>query len=185
MTIQQALDLAAEYPLHLLLVFLALPLASWIIGAILGNERIGESPWRYLYSVLVYLACIPGILAAVIVAYSLAFAHKSLLEMNIAVHFLPPLSMAATLFLISRRVGFDKIPGFERLWGLMALIALTFCIILALERTRIWIIFGGSFTALIAAAAAVFAVLQWAAQLTFRRRGDPKPEFPDIPEIKN
>ena len=52
-----------------------------------------------------------------------------------------------TLAVIRRQVAFDEVPGFDRIWGLMTMIAMTFIIVLAIARTRIFLFFGGSTTA--------------------------------------
>jgi hypothetical protein len=141
------------------------------------------SGWRYVDSVLVYLACIPGMLAAVLIAYALFFTGENLLDANLLVYLGPIVSMALTLLLVRRRRDFAELPGFDRLSGLMLVLALTFAIVLAIARSRIWIVFGGSIATLILLAGFVFALLRWAAQRAFRRPGEslgPRPELPRI-----
>jgi len=56
----------------------------------------------------VYLVCIPGLLASVLTSYSLFFRHADLLNVNLAVYFLPIISMIVTLILIHKTVNFEK-----------------------------------------------------------------------------
>jgi len=130
--------------------------------------------WRFPYTagenggaafVLVYLVCVPGILAATLSAYLLFFTRQNLLQLNLVVFALPVVSMLCSLALIRRQVSMDSIPGFDRLGGLMLLIALTFALVLAIEKTRIWLFFGSSFATLVLVAALLFAVLRYASRL--------------------
>jgi hypothetical protein len=130
----------------------------------------GRSPWRYFYALLVYLACIPGIFASVLTGYALFFHNENLLDVNILVYLLPIATMTATLYLIRNNVEFDRIPGFDRLSGLMIMIAVSFAMALALQKTRIWIFFGSSIVTLFALALGLFALLKWGAHMFFRPR---------------
>lgn len=78
--------------------------------------------------------------------------------------------MAATLYLIRNNVEFDRIPGFDRLSGLMIMIAVSFAMALAIQKTRIWIFFGSSIVMLFALALGLFALLKWGAHMFFRPR---------------
>ncbi|MFH1114263.1 MAG: hypothetical protein V1792_10105 [Pseudomonadota bacterium] len=170
MTARELVMLASQYPWHLTAYFSAVPLASGLLGLVLRDGRGNRSPWNYLYSVLVHLACIPGILACVLTGYALFFTRENLLDANLIVYILPIVSMILTLVLIQRTVSFDDIPGFDRLSGLMILLAVTFVLVLGLRHTRFWIIFGSSMYALMAMTAVLFLLLKWGAYLLFRRR---------------
>ena len=89
--------------------------------------------------------------------------------------------MAATLLLIRRVADFRRLPGFDRLSGLVVLIAATFALLLAISKTRIWILFGGSIVYLAVLAAALFALLKWGAHIAFRRADEPRREPPSLP----
>jgi hypothetical protein len=119
-----------------------------------------RAPWRYAYSVLVYAVCVPGVGAAVLSAYTLFFTRESLLDKDLLVYVLPILSLAVTLPILHRSVRFDAVPGFDRLWGLMVLIGITFGILLAIHKTFIGLFFGGSFALLIGLGVVLFALLQ-------------------------
>lgn len=170
MTLQQVIDTAGERPLLLLALLAVPPIAAWVAGRIHGQGTGGESPWRFIYAALVYLVCIPGLLAAVLIAYAMFFTGDSLLQVNILVYFLPIASMVATLVVMSRNVRFDHVPGFDRLWSLMLTIAIVFAIALAVRKTRIWLLFGASIWVLLLFAVAVFLLLGWSSQRVFGSR---------------
>jgi hypothetical protein len=172
-TIRDLIDFLGQHPLILLAIFAAPPLLALVLGRLLGRERAGETPWKYVFAVLVYLVCIPGMLAAVLTAYTLFFTRENLLDVNVLVYLLPLLSMAVSLMLISSAVGFERVPGFQRLSGLMLLLATTFVILLFVSKTRIWLVFAGSFLNLAVLAVAVFALLKWGVHMAMGRKKEP------------
>jgi hypothetical protein len=182
MTARELAQLADRHPLVLLGVFVVLPLAAWLCGRLHGRGRGGEAPWNYLYSVLVYIACVPGMCAGVLTAYALFFTRENLMDVSLAVFVAPIVSMVVTLILIRKNVSFDEVPGFDRISGLMVMIACSFAIALAVERTRIFLFFGGSIGKLFLLAAGVFALLKWGAYMLFRRREEPKQDLPKFPQ---
>jgi hypothetical protein len=178
MTTRDLIELAGQHPLALIVAFLAPPLAAWLLGMMHPRGQGGLAPWKYFSAVLVYLTCVPGMFAAVVSAYSLFFSRANLLDANLLVYFLPIASMVATLILIRKSVSFDEVPGFDRLSGLMALVGCSFAIALAIQKTNIFLFFGGSIGKLLALAAGVFALLKWGAYMLFRRGDEPKREPP-------
>lgn len=180
MTARELIDLFASHPAVLAVVALLPPLVVPTMGWVHGRGGGGEPPWKYLYSILVYLTCVPGIGAAVLTGYTVFFTQENLLDKNLLVYVLPVVSMAVTLILIGKNVPFDRIPGFDRLSGLMTLIAVTFVILLAVRKTFIGIFFGGSIVVLFALGAFVFALLKWGAHMLFRRRDEPKAPPPSF-----
>ena len=181
MTIRDLIRLSDQHPFVLAGAFVAPPVVAWLLGRIHARGQGGGSPWKYLYAVLVYLACVPGLFAAVITAYTLFFSHENLLDASLLVYFLPIVSMVVTLIFIRKNVSFDEVPGFDRLSGLMMMMGCSFALALAIQKTRIWIVFGGSIELLFALALGVFALLKWGAYMLFRRRDEPKKERPPLP----
>ena len=151
----------------------ALPLLALALGLLHRRGAGNESPWKYLYSTLVYLTCIPGMFGAVITLYMLLFTGQDLLDVNALVTLAPIVSMGATLAIAGRNVDFGPLPGFGRLSGLMIVLGLTFAIVFALSRTRLFIIFGGSILWLGILGAFVFALIKWGGYLAFRRNDEP------------
>lgn len=183
MTTRDLLQLAGQHSLVLLTLFLVPPVLAWLSGLAHPRGAGGTAPWKYLYCVLVYLVCVPGMFAAVVTLYSLFFSRENLLDANLLVYFLPVVSMVATLILIRKNVAFDEVPGFDRLSGLMAMVGCSFAIALAILKTNIWIFFGGSIEKLLLLAAGVFALLKWGAYMLFRRREEPRRDRPEFPGV--
>ena len=181
MTARDLIELAGQHPLALIVAFLAPPLAAWLLGMMHPRGQGGLAPWKYFSAVLVYLTCVPGMFTAVVSAYSLFFSRENLLDANLLVYFLPIASMVATLILIRKSVSFDEVPGFDRLSGLMAMVGCSFAIALAIQKTNIFLFFGGSIGMLFVLAAGVFALLKWGAYMLFRRGDEPKREPPAFP----
>lgn len=178
MTARELIDLAGRHPAALAALFLLSPLAALLLGWIHGRGSGGVAPWRYLYSALVYLTCVPGVAAAVVTGYTLFFTHENLLDKNLFVYLLPVLSMAATLVLIGKNVRFEEVPGFDRLSGLMVLIAVTCVTLLAIRKTFVGIFFVGSLAQLAVVGAGLFALLKWGAHALFRRSDEPREKPP-------
>ncbi len=167
MSINDLIDVAARHPLALLLAMGPLPIAAWALGVIAGSE--GErSPWKYIYSVLVYAACVPGIFAGVLTAYNLFLIRSNLLQVNLLVYGLPIVVMILTLVIIGKSVDTSRIPGFDRLSGLMLVIGISFAVALFIVKMRIWILFGSSIATLFLLAAAAFVLLKWGSHKLFR-----------------
>ena len=185
MTVQELLEHAGRYPWILAGVFVSAPILTWAAGRLHDRERGGATPWNYLYAALVYVTCVPGVFAAVVTGYTLFFTSASLLEVNALVYLLPVVSMVATLILVGRNVDFDAVPGFHRLSGLMTLIAVSFALALAISKTRLWIVFGGSIFLLFGLAAVAFVFMKWGARALFRRRNEPKERSPGFMDELN
>ena len=181
MTIRDLIHLSDQHPFVLVGVFVAPPVIAWLLGRMHERGKGGASPWKYIYSVLVYLVCVPGLFAAVITAYTLFFSHENLLDASLLVYFLPIVSMVVTLIFIRKNVTFDEVPGFDRLSGLMMMVGCSFAVALAIQKTNIWIFFGGSIERLFILALGVFALLKWGTYMLFRRRDEPKKERPPFP----
>jgi len=184
MTIYNLINLANGHLAALVLFFVVPPVIAWICGAVHGRGNGGNAPWKYVYSVLVYLVCIPGLLACVLTGYQLFFQRADLLNVNIAVYFLPILSMIVTLIFIHKTVNFENVPGFDRISGLMVMIGCSFVFALAIDKTRLWVMFHGSIAMLFALAAGAFALLKWGTYMLFRRGEEPKLPAPKIPGVE-
>ncbi len=180
MTGRELVALLGSNPLLLWLVLALPPLVALAAGVLHGVGNGARGGWKYLYSAIVYATCIPGMFAVVLTGYALFLSRDSLLDVNLLVYIAPILAMVATLMIVRRNVPFDRVPGFDRLSGLMTMIAMTFVVVLAVSKTRIFLFFGGSIGVLIAMAAFVFALLKWGAYMAFRGPRDPKRDRPRL-----
>ncbi len=181
MTIRELIQVAGQHPVLTGAMFVLPPFLSWVCGHLHGPGRGATAPWKYLYAALVYAVCIPGMFAAVLTGYTLFFSRENLLDADLLAYFLPIVSMTVTLALIRRNVSFDDVPGFDRLLGLMVMIGGSFACALAIDKTHIWIWFGGSIERLLLLALGVFALLKWSAYAFFRRSDQPKRDMPSVP----
>ena len=114
-------------------------------------------------------------------AYSLFFTRSNLLDASLLIYFLPIVSMIVSLVFIRKNVDFNSVPGFDRLSGLMAMLGCSFVIALAIQKTNIWIFFGGSIEILLVMAVAIFALLKWGVYMLFRSRDEPRKSAPKFP----
>ncbi len=183
MTLRDLIQAAGNHPAPVFGTMIAAPALAWIVGICHRPGEGRNAPWKFAYSVLVYLACIPGTFAAVLTGYALFFRNENLLDANLLIYFLPIVSMIATLVFIRKRVSFDDVPGFDRLSGLMVLMACSFGIALALHKTRIFVGFFGSVEMLFILAAGVFALLKWGGYMLFRSGDEPAKPMPKFPSI--
>jgi|CXWL01.1.fsa_nt_gi hypothetical protein len=178
MTARELIELAARDSRVLVAIFALLPLAAWFWGLLHSRDKARQAPWKYGWSVLVYLACVPGMIAAVLTAYTLFFVRANLLDVNLAVYGLPILSMILVLVIVRRRIAFDAIPGFDRLSGLLLTVALSFAIALAIQKMNIWVVFGGSVGMLLLLALAIFLAMSWAGRMLFGGRHEHRRVLP-------
>lgn len=173
MTLNELIDHAGRDPLPIALL-LTLPPALALLARLGGPDPTARSPRRYLFTALVYLAAIPGIMAAVLTAYLLFFLGANLLELNVLVFFAPIVTMIATLVFISRTTPLDRVPGFDRIGGLMLMLAAAFALALIIQKTRIWIVFAGGLGSLLVLGLILFVLFRLGARLLLGRR-EPEP----------
>lgn len=136
MTLGEFLEQFSQH--HELIVFYAIatPLTA-ILAGVFGKGQGHLSPWRYLYSFLVYLSALPGLFALTLNVYTIGFEGRSLMETDLFTQIIPIVVMILTIWIISRNVSLDLVPGFDRLASLFMLILLIFTILWVLEKTRV------------------------------------------------
>ena len=181
MTARELINAMGEHSWVLVIAFGLPTLLVLLMMIFHKKEGVAKGRWKYIYSVLVYLVCAPGILAAVLTCYTMFFTKESMLDVNMLVYLLPLFSMGATLALIWRLVGYENVPGFKRLSGLMTTIGMAFVIVLIISKTRIWLFFGGSIFLFFALAAGIFGLLKWGAYTAFRSKDQPHKKPPTLP----
>jgi hypothetical protein len=139
MTLQEFFDLLAQHRLYVAFFFVLIPFTAWLTGYFAKGE--GHIwPWRYLYATLIYFASIPGIFAVMLSVYFFLFERRSILQTDLLTQVLPVLSMIITLVTIKKNVNLDNIPGFDKLSGLIWMIAATLAIMWFVDRTHIYVI---------------------------------------------
>lgn len=137
MTLRELFDYLSANPAVLMLYFLMVPFTAFLAG-ILGKGEGHLSPWKYLYSALIYLVCVPGIFAAALAVYLFLFEKGgSIFNVNLLTQVLPIVSMVLTLGIIRRNAPFESIPGFSKLSSLMLMIASVFVLMYFLDRLHL------------------------------------------------
>jgi len=139
MTLGQFFEVVSAEPSIVIFYFFALPFTAFLAG-IFGKGDGHLSPWKYLYSGLVYFACIPGIFALTLSIYLFLFERKSIMDTNIYTQILPVFCMIITLWLIRKNVNLRFIPGFGRINSLFFMITVLISLMWILEKTHIWVI---------------------------------------------
>ena len=143
MTLQQLFDSIGNNPTFLLIFFIGLPILAFVMIWITGEDSY-KSPWNFIYSGIIYAVAVPGMLATLLVAYTIFFENTSLLQVSGVIYFLPIISMFVTLFILSRKLSLKRIPGFDKISGLVFMIITASMVIFLLSRMRIWTVFIGS-----------------------------------------
>ena len=137
MTLREFFDYLGAHPLTVVGFFLLIPLIALIAGW-MGRGEGHLSPWRYLYSLLVYAVCIPGIFSVTLSLYLFLFERGgSIMNLNLLTQVAPALSMILTLGIIRRNTPFESIPGFGKLSSLMMTIGAVFVLMYLLDRTHL------------------------------------------------
>jgi hypothetical protein len=137
MTLREFFDYLSEQPLVIIGYFLIVPLIALLAGW-MGRGQGNQSPWKYLYSVLVYAVCIPGIFSIALSVYLFLFERGgSILNTNILTQIVPAISMVLTLSIVRQNAAFDSIPGFGKLSSLMMAIGSIFALMFLLDRTHL------------------------------------------------
>ena len=166
MSVNDLIDLSANYRAWLLGYFLALPVLTMLVAAALNslqNTRIID----YCLSMFIYFSAIPGMFSASLIFYSLFIAGHDLLKVDAVVYFLPIISMGSIFYLIGRKTDFDHLPGFGRLSGLMILLILVWIGVLCLYRFRFVIGFFSSVQSLIVIGLILFFIFKFGAYKAF------------------
>ena len=143
MTLQQLFADMTANPLPIVFYFLAIPIFAVVLNWVTKEESY-ESNWKYVYSTIVYLVCVPGIFSVVLCVYSMFITPQSLLNVNALVYFLPIVSMIATIMIITRGIPMAAVPGFDKLSGLVMLLAATSILVMLISKMRIFTVFFGS-----------------------------------------
>ena len=100
MTLGEFFELCGRNPMLVLGYFILIPLIA-LLAMFFSKGEGHLSPWKYLYSVLIYLVCIPGIFAITLSVYLFLFERRSIMDTNMYTQVLPIFSMIVTIMLIN------------------------------------------------------------------------------------
>lgn len=138
MTLNDFFEYLSANPNLILFFSVATPLSAFLIGIFSQGEG-HLSPWKYLYSFLIYLVCVPGIFVLMLNIYLFLFERQSIWSVNLYTQVLPLIVMGITLALIKRSVSLDVIPGFGKLTGLLVMITAILMIMWFMDKTHIYV----------------------------------------------
>ncbi len=169
MTLEDLLTQMGQHQYVLIGAFAALPLVSFCLRFMHGSYRGAYAPWKYVYSVIVYASCLPGIFSVILAGYAFLFLRMNLLTLDMLVYFLPIVSMIVTLLAVRKAVEYKYIPGFNRLSGLVLMLGVSFFVAFMLDRFRLIVLFRGSLFSLLVIAAIAFVLLRLGSRLLFRK----------------
>lgn len=136
MTLSQLFTYISENPWPVALYFLLLPIVTWIIGLVSTGSRDVKF-WSYVYAILVYAICIPGVFAVTLNMYLFLFERQSIWQANIILQFLPVISMVLSLMLVKSKIPFSLIPGFGKISGFLTLITALIGVMWFFDRIRL------------------------------------------------
>jgi len=139
MTLGDFFQALSDNPTVVCFLFVSVPLTAFL-ASIFGKNEGAATPWKELYTVLVYLTCIPGIFAITLNVYLFLFERQSVNDVNLYTQVLPIISMVLTLWLIRKNVKLDQVPGFEKLGGLIMILFALIVFMWILEKTHIFAI---------------------------------------------
>lgn len=137
MTLRELFDYLNANPVMVVGYFLLILITALLAG-IMGRGEGHLSPWKYLYSAIVYLVCVPGIFATTLAVYLFLFEQGgSIFNLNLLTQVLPIGAMLATLAVVRRNVAFGYIPGFGKLTDLIMTIVTVFVLMYFLNRLHL------------------------------------------------
>ncbi len=136
MTLQELFDVLSDNPSLTLFYFIALPLTAFLCG-LFAKDRGHESPWKFVYCALLYMAALPGIFAVFLNVYLFLFERQSVMNMNLFTQVFPVITMFITFFIIRKNVDLSLVPGFDRLSGLVLMVAVLIGLMWVLDSTKI------------------------------------------------
>lgn len=140
MTLQELFSLFGDNAQYVAGYFILAPLVALLANWVCQEEG-ASSPWKYLYAVLIFAVCVPGVFSVALSVYFFLFQRGNILNTNVLTQILPVLSMLLTLGIIRRNVALEQIPGSERISSLMMFVGALLVLMYLIDRTHIiaWI----------------------------------------------
>ncbi len=138
MTLKDLFEYLSSHPNGLVLFSVGIPVLLLLIGFVSGEDG-ALAPWKYIYSFIIYLVCVPGIFVVMLDVYLFLFERQSVWNINLYTQVLPILTMIVCILIIKRFVSLDDIPGFDRINGLVTMIAALLIMMWFIEKTQIFI----------------------------------------------
>ena len=139
MTLRDLFLAVSENPLPIYIYLICLPLFAFLWGILTQKEKPNSS-LIYGFSILIFLAVIPGVFALLLAVYLFMFERQSVWDMNILIQILPIVMIVLTLKIIKKYVPFELIPGFDKISKFIAIITVIIITMWLLDKTHILVI---------------------------------------------
>lgn len=136
MTIGEAFEYASANPATVIFYFAIVPFAALLAGWMERDEG-HLPPWSYMYSALLYMVAIPGILAVALSAYIFLFQNGDIMQANLLLQVLPVASMLLTFAIVKNNVRIEALPGFDKLSSLVMMVAAAMALMWFIDKVRI------------------------------------------------
>jgi hypothetical protein len=138
MSIEDLLQKIDAQSLPTIIFLCCTPVVALALNAVVNISNFNKG-LKYVYTCLIYMASIPGIIALLLSVYAFFFLRQNMLQVNVLVYFLPIICLVLTLYIIKRKVNFNNIPGFEKLSSLFLFIAVSLILAYLIQKTNIYI----------------------------------------------
>lgn len=158
MTLQDFFNIVSQNQKYVLVYFITLPVLAMLIGLI-GGAKDHLSPWKYLYTMIVYMVSIPGIFAVALNVYFFLFQRQDIMQTDLLLQVLPVFSMFLTVFILKKNINLEYIPGFDKIYALWMILFATMSIMWFLERIQIIVFSFLPFQYLLLAFLGLFAIM--------------------------
>jgi hypothetical protein len=135
MTLGEFFTLIGENPSFILFYFGLLPFIA-LLTNFMGKDEGNLSPWKFLYSAILFLVAVPGIMAVALNVYLFLFEKRSIFSTDIFTQIVPIISMATTLLIIRKNADFSEIPGANQLSAFVTMITCILIFMFILDRTH-------------------------------------------------
>lgn len=159
MTLEELFGQISFNPEPVVVYFTMLPLLALSTGFIAGKNTL-QKPYPIIFSGLVYAVTIPGLLAVIFIINDISSGY-GWRKLDVWMQVVPVVSMILTYILISRFIPMKEVPGFKRLSGLLMVAGAATLILLLFSKTRIFVVFMGSFWHLLLLFAILFVVIKF------------------------
>lgn len=137
MTIEDLLTYLTNDKTALFLFFILLPIITVIITIVSAGRSL-EKPYSYLFSGLLFVVCIPGVLSITLWIYSMFFERKAIWQLPFFVYYLPIIIMAICIYILKKkRIPIRRLPWSGELYELLVLSTITFASILIMMKLDI------------------------------------------------
>ncbi|TCI93073.1 hypothetical protein [Tenacibaculum sp. M341] len=148
MTVQDLINQLSSNSSTILNYYIAL-LVLALMGMLIVTPKNFKAPINYFYTALVYAVAIPGILAIILLVYNFFYLRANLMQLEVLTYYLPIIAMLVLFVIINKTIPLKRIPGFDKISGLFAIIVVTFLITYLIQKIFIGIFFIGSITQLL------------------------------------